>query len=97
MKVAQTKGICFNSDICAVDQKQIHFFSEIYDKSGIIPDPCQVDEIKKLPSSTNITDLQKVLGISTYMAPFILHQFDLTAPMRNLLKKESEYKWTTNQ
>ena len=77
------------TDECAVDQK--HFFGAVYDKSGIRPDPIKVDEIKKLPSQT---DLQKVLGIITYVTLFILHLSDLTAPMRNLLKKETEYKWT---
>ena len=62
----------------------------------IRPDPSKIDEIKKLPSPTNITDLQKVLGIITYMTPFISHLSDLIAPMRNLLKKETEYKWTTS-
>ena len=55
-----------------------------------------MEAIKQLPSPTNITDLQKVLGIITYLAPFIPHLSDLTAPMRDLLKKESEYQWTAS-
>ena len=58
--------------------------------NSIRPDPSKVEAIKQLPSSTNITDLQKVL------APFIPHLSDLTAPMRDLLKKESEYQWTAS-
>ena len=96
MRIAQTEGLCFNSEKCVIDQKQIHFFCAIYDKNGIRPDPSKVDAIKQLPSPTNITDLQKVLGIITYLAPFILHLSDLTAPMRDLLKKESEYQWTAS-
>ena len=38
--------------------------------------------------------MQKVLGIITNLATFIPHLSDLTAPMRDLLKKESEYQWT---
>ena len=45
---------------------------------------------------SNITDLQKVLGIITYLVPFIPHLSDLTAPMTDLLKKESEYQWTAS-
>ena len=78
-----------------IDQKQIHLFGAIYNKNGIRPDPSKVEAIKQLPSLTNITDLQKVLGIITYLAPFILHLSDLTAPMRDL-KQESEYQWTAS-
>ena len=72
------------------------FFGAIYDKNGIRPDPSKVEAIKQLPSPTNITDLQKVLGIITYLAPFIPHLSDPTAPMRDLIKKEFEYQWTAS-
>ena len=72
------------------------FFGAIYDKNGIRPDPSKVEAIRQLPSPINITDLQKVLGIITYLAPFILHLSNLTVPMRDLLKKESEYQWTAS-
>ena len=72
------------------------FFGAIYDKNGIRPDPSKVEAINQLPSSTNITDLQKVLGIITYLAPFITHLSDLIAPMRDLLKKEYEYQWNAS-
>ena len=55
---------------CAIEI-QIHFFGAINNKNGIRPDPSKVEAIKQPPSPTNITDLQKVLGIITYLAPFI--------------------------
>ena len=82
MKVAQTEGLYFNSDKCTLDQKQVHFFSAIYDKSRIRPDPSKEDEIMKLPNPIKFTDLQKVLGIITYMAPFISHLSNLSAPIK---------------
>lgn len=48
-----------------------------------------------LPSPKSMTDLQRVLGIITYMALSILHLSDLTSPTRSTKKKkQSEYKWT---
>ena len=96
MKIAQTEGLCFNSENCAIDEKQIHYFGAIYNKNSIRPDSSEVKAIKQLPSPTNITDLQKVLRIITYLATFIPHLSDLTAPTRDLLKKESEYQWTAS-
>ena len=96
MRIARTEGLCFNSEKCVIDQKQIHYFGAIYDKNLITSDPSKVEAIKQLLCPTNITDLQKVLGIITYLAPFIPHLSDLTAPMRDILKKESEYQWTAS-
>ena len=98
MRIARTEGLYFNSEKCVINKKKKTntFFGAIYDKNGIRPDPSKVEAIKQLPSSTNITDLQKVLGIITYLAPFIPHLSDLTKPMGYLLKKESEYQWTVS-
>lgn len=86
MKIAQVEGLWFNSEKFTIDQKQIHFLGAIYHKNGVRPDPKQVEEIKMLPSPKSIADLQRVLRIITYMAPFIPHLSDLTSPMRDLLK-----------
>ena len=95
MRIARTEGLCFNSEKCVTEQKRIHFWGAIY-KNGIRPDSSKVEAIKQLPSPTNITDLQKVLGIVIYSPPFIPHLSDLTEPMRDLQKKESEYQWTAS-
>ena len=97
MRIVQTEGLCFNSEKCAIDKKKTKYiFGAIYNKSGIRPNPSKVETIKQLPSPTKITDLQKVLGIITYLASFIPHLSDLTAPMKDILKKESECQWTAS-
>ena len=96
METAQTAGLTFNSSKFAINQIQIRFFGAIFDESGIHPDPQKVEEIKSLPSPTNITKLQKVLGIITYMAPFIPLLSDLTANLRELLKKDADYEWSNS-
>ena len=93
METARTAGLTFNSNKCAINQEQVKFFGAIFDKNGIHPDPKKVEEIKSLPSPTNITELQKVLGIITYMAPFIPRLSDLTANLRELLRKDTDYDW----
>ncbi|CAE1255836.1 unnamed protein product [Acanthosepion pharaonis] len=91
METARTAGLTFNSSTCAIDQEQVKFFGAIFDRNGIHPDPQKVEEIKSLPSPINITELQKVLGIITYMAPFIPRLSDLTASLRELLRKDTMF------
>ena len=96
METACTAGLTFNSSKCAINQKQVRFFGAIFDENGIHPDPERVEEIKSLPSPANINELQKVLGIITYMAPFIPRLSDYTANLRELLKKDTEYEWSSS-
>ena len=96
METAWTAGWTFNSNKYAINQEQVRFFGAIFDKNGIHPDPPKVEEIKSLPSPTNITELQKVLGIITYMASFIPRLSDLTANLRELLRKDTDYDWSNS-
>ena len=55
-----------------------------------------MEEIKSFPSPTIITELQKVQGIITYMAPFIPRLSDLTANLQELLRKDTDYDWNNS-
>ena len=91
METTRTAGLTFNSNKGAINQEQVRFFGAIFDKNGIYPDPPKVVEIKSLPSPTNITELQKVQGIITFMALFIPRLSDLTENPRELLRKDTDY------
>ena len=91
IETARTAGLTFNSSKCAINQEQVRFFGAIFDKNRIHPYPQKEEEIKSLPSPTNITELQKVLGIITYMAPFISRLSDLTANLKELLRKDTMF------
>ena len=58
--------------------------------------PKSVEEIKSLPNPANVTELQKVLGIITYMAPFIPRLSDLTANIREPRRKDAGYEWNNS-
>ena len=92
METAQIASLTFNCDKCAINQKQVRFFGVIFNVNGIHPHPQKVKEIKSLPSPTNVTELQKVLGIITYIEPFIPRLSDLMANLRQLMRKDADYK-----
>ena len=54
----------------------------------------KVQDVQALSSSTNVTELQEILGIVTYMSPFIQKLSDATAPLRGFLKQDVNYAWT---
>ena len=71
----------------------VNFFGCLYDADGVHPDPDKVNTIHILPALTNVTKLQEFLGMVTYLSPFIPGLFTLTAPLCELLKKDTDFTW----
>ena len=94
MQVAAQEGLVFNSKKCEINAEKVKFFGTIYDMNGAHPDPDKVTAIRDLPSPTTVAELQHVLGIVTYLSPFIPILASHTASLRELLKKDVDYTWT---
>ena len=72
---------------CTIRQPEISFFGNIYSKDGISPDPAKVHDIQNMPVPQDKEDLQRFLGMMTYLATFIPNFSEESQPLRNLLKK----------
>lgn len=94
MEVARKKGLVFNSEKCEIKTPTIKFFGQIYDKEGAHPDPEKVAAIKEIEVPKTVKQLQKFMGIVTYMAPYIPQLSKNTASLRELLKKDAVFEWT---
>ena len=73
------------------------FFGTVYDANGAHPDPKKVDAIHKMPPPDSKLQLQHFLGMVTYLPPFIPSLSTHTAPLRELLKKDSEFMWNPKE
>lgn len=58
--------------------------------------PEKIDTIKRLKEPSNVTELKSFLGIINYYAKFIKNYSSIAAPLFNLLKKNVNYKWTSD-
>ena len=56
-------------------------------------DPGKVDTVPTLLAPTNISKLQEFLSLVTYLSPFIPGLSTLTAPLQELLKKDTVFMW----
>ena len=81
MEAAKRHGLVFNSEKCKIRAKSISFFGNIYSEDGIRPDPTKVNDIHKMPTPQSKEDLQRFLGLMTYMGSFIPNLSTLTAPL----------------
>ena len=83
----------FNGEKCEVKKDSVTFFGTVYDANGAHPDPKKVDAIHRMPPPDNKLQLQHFLGMVIYLSPFIPSLSTHTAPLSELLKKDSEFMW----
>ena len=92
MWIACKYDLVFNPQKMHMKAQAINFFACLYDANGVQPDLGKVNAIHALPAPTNITKLQ-FLGLVTYLSPFIPGLSTLTAPLHELLKKDTDFTW----
>ena len=86
LEVAKSAVLVFNSTKCSINQSLISFFDNIYSAAGIGSDPTKVKDINDMPITQHRDDLQRFLGMVTYMGGFIPNISRLSSILRDLLK-----------
>ena len=96
MEVSGKHGIIYNFDKSDIKVPKVKFYGCIYDRKGTRPDPEKVQEIHTLPAPSNRNELQQFLGLVQYMSSFVPRLADHTDPLRELLRKDSDWQWTAS-
>ena len=94
MLVARKHGLVFNLNKCVIKERMITFFGMLFSAEGVHPDPEKIEAIRAIQVPQDAQELQSFLGIATYMAPFIPNLSALSEPLRNLLKKGTDFHWS---
>ena len=89
-------GMTLN-DKCVFSQDRVKFLGHIVSQKGIEIDPEKLEAIKNLPQPNNISDLRRLLGMVNHVGKFVENLTDVTAPLRELLKKENCWIWSHPQ
>ena len=93
MHVAHKYGLVFHPHKMHVKAPAVNSFGCLYDADGVHPGPDKVNTVHTLPVPTNVTKLQEFLGMVMYLSPFIPGLCTLTAPLCDLLKKDTDFTW----
>ena len=97
MDRAAACGLVFNSEKCFIKQRSISFFGNTYTDAGIMPDPAKVRDIENMPVPENKEDLQRFLGMMTYLSQFIPKFSEKAYALRILTKDDVPWTWDTDQ
>ena len=95
MRKAQEVGMHFNPIKCQFRKTEVKFFSIMPNRQGVVPDPVKIEALRKLPEPRTENLLQSFLGIVNYLSRFDPKIADLMHNLKNLLKKDHKFIWTT--
>ena len=93
MEQARQKGIVFNKDKLQFKRTEVHFFGHTWIPQGVKPDNSKVAAIQSMQPPEDVKSLQSFLGLVNYLTRYSARLATITAPLRELTKKEVAYVW----
>lgn len=93
LKRCQEINIKLNRDKCKIGLSELKYLGHKITQNGIKPDESHVSAIKNMPRPLNIKDVERFLGLVTYVGKFVPNLSEKTFLLRELLRKDVEWHW----
>ena len=77
--------------------KEIHYLGHIISKEGIRMDPAKIKAIQEWLELKIVHEVRSFLGLCSYYRRFIRHFAEIAAPLHDLTKKNSVFRWGESQ
>ena len=71
-----------NREKCHFRVSEVRYVGHVLSADGVKPDPQKVEAINRMPVPVNREELQRFLGVVTYLSKFILNMSQKSAPLR---------------
>jgi len=82
------RNLKLNREKCHFRVSEVHLYvGHVLSADGVKPHPQKVEAIIAMPTPANREDLQRFLGVVTYLSKFIPNMSQKSAPLRHLLQK----------
>ena len=88
------RNLTLNKGKCEFNRDSIDFYGFTFGQGGVSPDAKKVDAIRKMKVPTTAKEVRSFLGLTNYVSRFIPQYSDMTKPLRDLTKKETQWEWT---
>ena len=87
------QGIQLTKDKVELKQRQITYLGHVISEKGLQADPKKVDAILTFPQPEDKPAEHKLLGMIAYLQKFTPRLSEASAPLRNLVKKDVNFRW----
>ncbi|XP_055585053.1 uncharacterized protein K02A2.6-like [Uranotaenia lowii] len=90
-------GLKLNKEKCIFNKPKVKFLGHLVTSGGLMADPDKLTAVLNLKTPSNKLQLQRALGMITYLAKFVPNLSAITAPLRALLSKDTAWSWESEQ
>ncbi|XP_011882947.1 PREDICTED: uncharacterized protein K02A2.6-like [Vollenhovia emeryi] len=90
----QVYDLHINRGKCIFFAEKIEYLGHVVQHNQISKSPAKVQAILEMPRPKNVEEVRRFLGLLTYYARFIPDLSTKTTPLRTLLKKNYNFKWS---
>ena len=90
---APEQGIKLNADNVKIGVTEVRYFGNILTQKCLKIDDKKLSAIRQIDALKDRSELETILGMVTFLTRFAPNLATLTAPLRNLLKKDVEFVW----
>lgn len=94
LKRCQEVNFRLNRNKCKFEQDSIKYLGHVICQGKIQADPEKIKAIVDMPIPENKDDVRRLLGMATYLGKFCPELSTVSAPLRELMKKNCEWLWT---
>ena len=96
MEKIQQAGLKLNEKKCVFGSTEVVFLGHLFSHEGVKPDPTKIEAIRDMPTPKSKQDLQRLLGMITYLGKFIPNLSITTAPLGQLMESDVEWYWSNH-
>ena len=89
----KSKGLTLNKSKCTFLSDTLEFFGQVFSKHGTRPDPKRVSDLLNAPVPKNVHEVRSLLGMASYSSHYIANFATISAPLRELTKKNARFEW----
>ena len=83
--------------LCLFSTSRLQYLGQVIDSDGIRKDRAKVKAITELPEPKDIRDVRRFLGMVNQQMKFLPNLDEVTKPIPDLLKKDTEWIWDSPQ
>ena len=79
---------------CCLARDEVVFLGHKVGKTGVQPDPANVEKVRNWPRPQKADELKSFLGLAGYYSRFVPGFSDLVRPIREAAEKKGDLEWT---
>ena len=93
LEATRANNVSLNSEKLQFKQQRVNFFGHTLTQDGLLPAADKLEALKNISAPSNTKELLFLLGLITYLNRFSAKVAELTAPLRELTKKNVHFRW----